>query len=491
MIDLSALGLAATQSPQHSGKNQKGGHGHGQADDATKFDDLIGAAGRKAGQKAGHHAKDDAADDGKATAARKRPAIDLRTIAIDAKAEDAKTESAIDEATARQGRIGLAGDFRKLLKGQADEQDEASAESPDRSADKTAGARKSGAKPAVTGKDAAQGTPDARTHSDPAQELRAMLEPVQKTAEDDGADVKPVRKGKADSDADGADDTKMKSADDVHAAVPKTDATAAALQAVQQHAAAHNASPAQVADADMQEPDAAHLIQAVSTAATARTSDIELSDGKDAADANTAAGDKTDFISVLEARRYLGFSSDATASANAHALTDAIKTDPSLSQLMQDARTGGAERTATEVNTLKLQMSPEHLGNMTASLRLKGEDLSVEVRVETVDAYRQLSQDHDGIVKALKDHGFSIDQVSIQLAPSARADSGQTGGNQSQSGNGQQSLQDGGQGDTARQRGDGAGRNANQNNWTGNERTASFGDTGNGTDDTRSGNLYL
>jgi len=503
MIDLSALGLVAAQASHH-GKQQNGGHGHGHADDAKSFDDLISAASKKTGNKnAGKHGNDDAADDEKSLVSSKLPKIDLRTAIVDA--SDGTGKDAADEtAGQQQGRISLSGDLQQLLKGKAENEmaDRRGAvdlandadDFADEADDKTANTTKNNTKPATANKVAVS---DAKPHSDPAQELRAMLEPAKNAVGDesveDGVDVKPIRKDRGDdTKGAGAEDLKTEISTDANLAVSKADTTVVAQVAPHQAVAIRNVATDTAGDSEPQQSDDASKIQALLPDDKLPVPDVKLSDDKDTASTKSASGDKPDFVSVLESRRYLGFSNDTSTSANANALSDAIKANPSLTQLLQDAKSGGAQHaTATEVNTLKLQMSPEHLGNMTASLRLKGDELSVEVRVETADAYRQLSQDHDGIVKALKEHGFSIDQVSIQLAPSARADSGQTGGNQSQSGSGQQSLQDGSQGDTARQRDDSARRNANQNNWTGNERTASLSDTGNSTDDTRSGNLYL
>ena len=132
---------------------------------------------------------------------------------------------------------------------------------------------------------------------------------------------------------------------------------------------------------------------------------------------------RLDTATVLEARRYLGFSIDG----NATALANAAKADPTWSTALQAAQRpdpGTLGNTVTEVNTLKLQMNPENLGNMVASLKLKGDALTVELRVESIEAYRHLSADHDDIVKALQDQGFSIDKVTVQLNATDRTDTG-------------------------------------------------------------------
>jgi len=206
---------------------------------------------------------------------------------------------------------------------------------------------------------------------------------------------------------------------------------------------------------------------------------------RDAAKAATAA--KVDTATVLEARRYLGF----TPEPNATALTTAIKADPTWTEALHAAQTSDLStlgNTATEVNTLKLQMNPENLGNMVASLKIKGEELTVELRVDTIEAYQQLSADHDDIVKALQDQGFTIDKVTVQLNATDRTD---TGADRDMARQGQ-AQRDG----QAQQRDgqDQSGRNDGQRQqprWTPSG-TVADGSAGDGrADPGRSGNIYL
>ena len=60
-------------------------------------------------------------------------------------------------------------------------------------------------------------------------------------------------------------------------------------------------------------------------------------------------------------------------------------------------------------------MHPIDLGMVTATLRLKDDELHVEIKVETGDAFRQLSDDQSAMVKALRAQGFAVDQVNIVL----------------------------------------------------------------------------
>ncbi|WP_137156687.1 flagellar hook-length control protein FliK [Rhizobium sp. FKL33] len=192
--------------------------------------------------------------------------------------------------------------------------------------------------------------------------------------------------------------------------------------------------------------------------------------------------DGFDQVTVLDSRRYLGFGGD-----NAKALTAALANEASRALAPYTTMTDvSVQATATTVNTLKIQMNPEHLGTMTASLRLKGEELSVEVTVDTIEGYRHLARDQSAIVQSLRDQGFSVDQVSIQLNPapkteSQQQDQGQYGSNQN--------LREG-QGDAQRQQ-NGDGRGARSEQVSVSELQTSELDGNRGTGDSGDGGLYL
>lgn len=150
-------------------------------------------------------------------------------------------------------------------------------------------------------------------------------------------------------------------------------------------------------------------------------------------------------IAVLEARRYI-----APASSNAVGITAALMGDGEWASAMAPgselANAATQSSSGKVVNTLKLQMSPIELGNVTATLRLTGEELSVQLTVETHAAYKQLSDDQSDMLKALRAQGFAVDQIQVSLAVSSadRTDSAQTGGQGQQTG--QQASQSGNQG---------------------------------------------
>lgn len=128
-------------------------------------------------------------------------------------------------------------------------------------------------------------------------------------------------------------------------------------------------------------------------------------------------------ISIVESRRFLGLA----PSSNSTSLVAAMTGDTGWSSAMHsravgaDAVVGGAA-TGSAVQMLKLQMTPHDLGTVTATLRLIGEELHVHLTVETRAAYRQLSEDSRGMLDALKAHGFSVDQVTINISSTADAE---------------------------------------------------------------------
>src|SRR3546814_10906221 len=107
-----------------------------------------------------------------------------------------------------------------------------------------------------------------------------------------------------------------------------------------------------------------------------------------------------------------------------------------------------------------LQMNPHALGSVTATLRLVGEALHVHLTVETRAAFRQLSDDSSGMLDALRAQGFSVDQVSINIASTSDVDSrGQQGAQ-----TGQQMAGNGGNGNPAQAREQSDGRFAAEMN---------------------------
>jgi chemotaxis protein MotD len=84
---------------------------------------------------------------------------------------------------------------------------------------------------------------------------------------------------------------------------------------------------------------------------------------------------------------------------------------------------------AHPAHMLRIELHPAELGTVVASLRMTGAQLSVELKPETAEAYRRLSNDSDAITKSLKKLGLDVDTVtviqpSIATQPATRTDAG-------------------------------------------------------------------
>ncbi|MDX8528728.1 flagellar hook-length control protein FliK [Mesorhizobium sp. MSK_1335] len=106
----------------------------------------------------------------------------------------------------------------------------------------------------------------------------------------------------------------------------------------------------------------------------------------------------------------------------ASALVEALASDNGVQQAFASA-SGGSRTTnsvAVPTHVLKIELHPSELGSVTASLRLSGEQLSIEMKPETHEAYRRLTTDSDAIIKSMRSLGFDVDKVTI-LQPSIAA----------------------------------------------------------------------
>ncbi|MDX8498729.1 flagellar hook-length control protein FliK [Mesorhizobium sp. VK4C] len=106
-------------------------------------------------------------------------------------------------------------------------------------------------------------------------------------------------------------------------------------------------------------------------------------------------------------------------SQTASGLVEAIGSDDGVQQAFSSASVSSqtANSVAVPTHVLKIELNPSELGMVTASLRLSGEQLSIEMKPETHEAYRRLTSDSDAIVKSLRSLGFEVDHVTI-LQPS-------------------------------------------------------------------------
>jgi len=263
-------------------------------------------------------------------------------------------------------------------------------------------------------------------------------------------------------------------------------------------ALADDAAHADAAAVDMaatkSESDADQLFRLIRADGKGRDVDMSISvDGERTTvrDANPT-GPKGETVTVVDARRYIGLAS----TGNSAAVTTALTQDPSWAASLSS--TGSLLQpheamTGKVVNTLKIQMHPIELGLVTATLRLHGDTLVVSLQVQTGEAYRQLSEDQDAMVKALRDQGFAVDQVSVQFTPADRGADAQQGDGQSQQQQPQFSSQpQAREGGNGRQSGDGQAARSFSREEASHEGNTSDNAAGvAGSQSLRSGGVYL
>jgi chemotaxis protein MotD len=86
------------------------------------------------------------------------------------------------------------------------------------------------------------------------------------------------------------------------------------------------------------------------------------------------------------------------------------------------AAAAGAPAGALPVQSLRIQLRPIELGTVTANLKYTGNQLTIDIEVQTSDAQRRLSNDSSDIVKSLLSLGFLIYKVTVrQVQPQAQA----------------------------------------------------------------------
>ena len=125
-------------------------------------------------------------------------------------------------------------------------------------------------------------------------------------------------------------------------------------------------------------------------------------------------GSSTNRVEVVSERSFPAPAQNPMSQAAA-AVVDAINAENGLRQAFSTTpatpRTTGS--VAAPAHMLKIELHPAELGMVTASLRLSGEQLSIELKPETHEAYRRLTSDSEAIVKSLRGLGFEVDKVTI------------------------------------------------------------------------------
>jgi chemotaxis protein MotD len=83
--------------------------------------------------------------------------------------------------------------------------------------------------------------------------------------------------------------------------------------------------------------------------------------------------------------------------------------------------------TGKVVNTLKIELNPNDLGHVTATMRMVGEELNIHLTVESSKAYRQLMHDSSTMLDNLKSQGYSVDQITVSIASGSSSTSSDKG----------------------------------------------------------------
>ncbi|KFB09179.1 flagellar hook-length control protein FliK [Nitratireductor basaltis] len=95
------------------------------------------------------------------------------------------------------------------------------------------------------------------------------------------------------------------------------------------------------------------------------------------------------------------------------------------------------------LHTIKIQLRPAELGNVTAILKGSGDQLTVEIQVETEAARNKLSVDGDTIAKALRSLGYDIDRITIQQNANSHSATSQNYGSHGRENGFEQAASDG------------------------------------------------
>jgi chemotaxis protein MotD len=116
----------------------------------------------------------------------------------------------------------------------------------------------------------------------------------------------------------------------------------------------------------------------------------------------------------------------AAISATGTALVASIEADGTLTRYVTETAAAPAGD-AKPMTTLKLQLHPAELGNVTVKISGTGDEIAIEVQVENTEARQRLASDSDAIVKSLRGLGYDIERVSVQqIAPASNAGQQQT-----------------------------------------------------------------
>lgn len=141
----------------------------------------------------------------------------------------------------------------------------------------------------------------------------------------------------------------------------------------------------------------------------------------------------------------------------------------------------------SSAHSLKLQLHPAELGMVTASLRLSGEHLTVELQVENRDAFNRLNADSEIIVKSMRALGLDIDKVTVHQPQLASSTQPRADGPVSSSPFGARGQDMSGQAGS----GGSAGSGGHQSGRSGNDAAQGSGNAASNASDRTGGDIYI
>lgn len=240
--------------------------------------------------------------------------------------------------------------------------------------------------------------------------------------------------------------------------------------------------------------DAGTSVQTVkATRADGRGRAFELSlNGKqdDSLDLETLRPASNVDVTVLDSRRYLGLA----AGTNSATVLGTLRANNEWSAAMSPGATLSNQAlwtsTGKVVNVLKIQLHPQDLGTVTATMRLSGDQLSVDLKVQSGEAYRQLSGDQGHMLEALRSQGYAVDTITVTHST---ADSAGSGAQQRFQGQQQETAnqgQGGGEAQARRQSYSGQRANGNEGVWNARD-TNTIDGAGSAAQRTWAGGMYV
>lgn len=101
-------------------------------------------------------------------------------------------------------------------------------------------------------------------------------------------------------------------------------------------------------------------------------------------------------------------------STTTSALISDLNALPELANAAVKILPSSSESNRKILHGIKIQLHPAELGSVSVKMMMSGTQLSVEIQPETAEAYKRLSADGDGMMRALRGLGFDVDRIVVQ-----------------------------------------------------------------------------